>query len=298
MTQMTDRLRAMEVFIAVLDEGSFSAAGRRLGLTPSAISRVVDRAEDRLGIRLLTRSTRSLVPTEEGLRFGVMARRILADLERSEEEISEAGQPRGLLRISAAVSHGRLRVVPLLDAFSRLYPGIRIDLTLTDHLDDPAQGTTDVAIRFGHLPDSSLTARKLGEETMVVVAAPSYLDSHGTPRHPDDLRSHQCLLFNFDRTRARWPFMIDGRIVHVDVTGSFLANSGEALGMLAGSGLGIVRVSRFAVEEELRSGALREVLAEYNSNERHPIHALFVGSPTIPARVRALVDFLSDRMGR
>ncbi len=289
-------MHEMEVFVAVLDEGSFSGAARQLGMTPSGISRTIDRTEARLGVRLLTRSTRTLTITQEGQRFGILARRILQDVTSSEEAISAGNGPSGLLRISAAVSHGRLKIVPLLEEFSRLYREIQIDLTLTDLLEDPAQGMTDVAIRFGSLPDSSLVARKLGEEPTVVVASPTYLAENGTPQHPEDLKVHQCLLFNFDRSRSLWPFQDRGRSIAIKVSGSFQANSGEALGMMAVAGLGIARVARFAVEAELQAGTLTEILAGYSSNDPHPVHAVFVGGPALPARVRALVDFLADRM--
>ncbi|WP_172329476.1 LysR family transcriptional regulator [Mangrovicoccus sp. HB161399] len=292
-----DRLRAMEVFLAVLGEGSFSAAGRRLGMTPSGVSRVLDRTEARLGVRLLTRSTRSLQLTEEGQRFAAAARRILAELDSAEEEIAVGSGPSGLLRISAAVSHGRLRIVPLLEAFARSHPAVRIDLTLTDLSEDPGRGETDVAIRFGALADSSLTARKLGDEPMVAVAAPSYLAAAGTPRHPEDLLRHQCLLFQSGPARPAWPFRTGGARIEVPVGGRVRANSGEALGMLAVAGLGIARVARFAVEEDLRAGRLREVLGDCSAGDAHPVHALFVGGPALPGRVRALVDFLAERMG-
>ncbi|TPW26425.1 LysR family transcriptional regulator [Martelella alba] len=296
MASSSDRMREMEVFLSVLEEGSFSGASRRLGMSPSGVSRTVDRAESRLGVRLLTRSTRSLNVTQEGHSFAMVARRIIAELSAAEDEISAGSGPSGLLRVSAAVSHGRLRIVPLLEAFSRLYPAVQIDLTLTDLLEDPAQGATDVAIRFGNLPDSNLVARKLGEEPMVVVASPAYLNARGVPRHPGDLKAHQCLLFNFDQGRSRWPFTENGRRIAVQVSGNFQANSGEALGMLAVSGLGIARVGRFAVEAELQTGALCEVLAAYAAHDDHPVHALFVGGAALPGRVRALVDFLSERM--
>ncbi|MEI4469792.1 LysR family transcriptional regulator [Frigidibacter sp. MR17.24] len=296
MAQGTDRLRMMEVFLTVLDEGSFSAAARRLGMTPSGISRTLDRTEARLGLRLITRSTRALVPTEEGRRYAQVARRILAELDGAEEELAAGDRPSGLLRVSAAVSHGRLRIVPLLDEFARLYPAVRIDLTLTDRLEDPARGETDVAIRFGTLGDSRLVARKLGEEPMAVVAAPAYLAARGSPRTPEELKHHECLRFNFDGNRARWPFRVGDERVEVRVDGRFQANSGEALGMLAVAGLGIARVARFAVEDDLRAGRLCEVLADYPVDERHAVHALFVGGPGLPGRTRALVEHLASRL--
>jgi DNA-binding transcriptional LysR family regulator len=163
-----DRARALEIFAAVVREGSFSGAGRVLGLTPSAVARSIDRIEARLGVRLLLRSTRALTLTAEGQAYLQTARRILADLDDAEQQLADQGAPRGRLRISAALSHGRLCIVPLLGAFAALYPHILIDIALSDSIVDIAAGQADVAIRFGALADSLLTARKLGESGRVI----------------------------------------------------------------------------------------------------------------------------------
>ncbi|WP_349295357.1 LysR family transcriptional regulator (plasmid) [Thioclava sp. 'Guangxiensis'] len=296
MAPLPDRLREMEVFITVLDEGSFSAAAQVLALTASGVSRTIDRLEARLAVRLLIRSTRALRLTSEGEAFAYSARRILSAVDQAEEQLGAGQCPSGLLRVSAAVSHGRLKIVPLLGEFSRIYPAIRLDMTLTDLLEDPATGRTDVAIRFGKLSDSSLIARKLADEPMITVAAPAYIATRGTPRHPDDLRQHDCLLFSFDPGRARWAFDTPEGPRIIQVGGKFRANSGEALGMLAVSGLGVARVARFAVEEDLAEGRLCEILQDYPVPETHHVHALFLGGPTLPARVRVFVDFLVDRL--
>src|SRR4051812_19356181 len=195
----TDRARALSLFVAVVESRSFSAAGRILDLSPSAVSRAIDRIEARLGVRLLLRSTRALSLTAEGQAYLLAARRILADLDDAEQQIADQGSPRGRLRVSAALSHGRLCVVPLLGKFAALYPDILIDMALTDTLVDVVAGQADVAIRFGPLPDSTLTARKLGETGRVIVASPEYLATLGTPEKPEDLHGHNCLNFNFRR---------------------------------------------------------------------------------------------------
>ncbi|WP_114953423.1 LysR family transcriptional regulator [Sphingosinicella terrae] len=292
-----DRARSLEIFAAVVAEGSFSAAGRRLGLTPSAVSRAIDRLEERLGVRLLLRSTRALTMTAEGHAYLCGARRILADLDDVEQEIADQGVPRGRLRVSAALSHGRLCVVPMLGEFVKLYPQILVDIGLTDTLVDVAAGQADVAIRFGPLADSPLTARKLGETRRVVVASPDYLDRHGTPRVPEDLHGHNCLSFNFRRAEPIWPFRKDGRDYALSVSGNIEANNGETLGQLAAAGVGIARVGAFSVAEELASGRLAPVLEEYNPGDVETIHAVFVGGANMPARVRVFVDFLAERLG-
>jgi DNA-binding transcriptional LysR family regulator len=296
MTEIPDRARSLEIFASVAAEGSFSAAGRRLGLTPSAVSRAIDRIEARLGVRLLLRSTRALVLTAEGQAYLAMARRILADLNDAEQMIADQGAPRGRLRVSAALSHGRLCVVPLLGEFTKPHPHILVDISLTDALADIAGGQADVAIRFGPLADSGLTARKLGETRRVIVAAPDYLRQHGTPRRPEDLHSHNCLNFNFRRAEPVWPFRVEGQDYALTVHGSMEANNGETLGQLAKSGIGITRVGTFSVADEIAAGQLVPLLEEFNPGDVEAIHALFVGGSNMPARVRVFVDFMAERM--
>jgi DNA-binding transcriptional LysR family regulator len=291
-----DRARSLEVFAAVAAQGSFSAAGRVLGLTPSAVSRTVDRIEARLGVRLLLRTTRALTLTAEGHAYLGAARRILTDLDDAEQAIADQGAPRGRLRVSAALSHGRLCIVPLLGEFARLYPHILVDISLSDSIVDVAAGQADVAIRFGPLADSGLTARKLGENGRVIVASPDYLARYGTPRVPADLHDHNCLNFNFRRAEPVWPFCDGQSDYAMTVTGNIEANNGETLGQLAAAGVGITRVGAFSVADELADGRLVPVLEEFNPGDIEVIHAVFVGGANTPARVRVFVDFLAERL--
>jgi DNA-binding transcriptional LysR family regulator len=292
----TDRARALEIFAAVATAGSFSGAGRSLGLTPTAVGRTVDRIEARLGVRLLLRTTRTLTLTAEGQAYLGVARRILTDLDDAEQAIADQGAPRGRLRVSAALSHGRLCVVPLLGAFVQLYPHILVDISLTDAVVDIAGGQADVGIRFGPLADSPLTARKLGETRRVIVAAPDYLARHGTPRVPQDLLGHNCLGFNFRRAEPIWPFRHDGEDHVLSVHGSIEANNGETLGQLAVAGVGVTRVGAFSVVDDLAAGRLVPLLEAYNPGDVETINAVFVGGANTPARVRAFVDFLAERL--
>ncbi|KGB55043.1 LysR family transcriptional regulator [Sphingopyxis sp. LC81] len=296
--ETSDRARAMEVFTVAVTEGSFSAAGRCLGLTPSAVSRTIDRIETRLGVRLLLRSTRALALTAEGEAYLRAARRILADLDDAEQVIADQGAPRGRLRVSAAQAHGRLSIVPLLGDFVRLYPHILVDISLADRLVDIAAGQADVAIRFGPLADSPLTARKLGESRRVIIASPAYLAAHGTPRVPEDLHGHNCLNFNFRRAEPTWPFRDDDREFTLSVQGNIEANNGETLGQLAAAGVGIARVGAFSIADQIASGALVPVLEDYNPGDIEAIHAVFAGGANTPARVRVFVDFLAEQLGR
>jgi DNA-binding transcriptional LysR family regulator len=286
----------LALFATVVEQGSFSAAGRVLDMSPSAVARAIDRIEARLGVRLLLRSTRALSLTAEGLTYLQTARRILADLDDAEQQIANQSSPRGRLRVSAALSHGRLCVVPLLGKFVALYPDIVIDIALTDALVDIAAGQADVAVRFGPLPDSTLTARKLGETRRVIVATPDYLTRYGTPATPEDLHRHNCLNFNFRRAEPVWPFRRDGQHFTLSVKGSIEANNGETLGQLAAGGVGIARVGSFSVSEAIATGRLVPLLEAFNPGDVEQIHAVFVGGTNTPARVRVFVEFLASHL--
>ncbi|KPH81559.1 LysR substrate-binding domain-containing protein [Bosea vaviloviae] len=293
-----DRAHSLAMFAAVVEQGSFSAAGRLLGLSPSAVSRTIDRIEARLGVRLLLRSTRALSITAEGQAYLQAARRILADLDDAEQQIADQGAPRGRLRVSAALSHGRLCIVPLLGEFAALYPHILVDIALTDTVIDVAAGQADVAVRFGLLADSTLTARRLGETRRLIVASPDYLARFGEPQVPEDLHRHNCLNFNFRRAEPVWPFLRDGREFALTVKGNIEANNGETLGQLAAIGVGIARVGAFSVAQEIAEGRLMPILEAFNPGDVEIIHAVFVGGATTPARIRAFVDFLAARLSR
>ncbi|UJJ31142.1 LysR family transcriptional regulator [Halopseudomonas maritima] len=285
----------MVVFSTVAQEGSLSAAARALGLTPSAVSRIITRIEQRLGTRLLLRTTRAITFTAEGEAYLRGARRILADMAEVEESIADQGVPKGRLRVSAALGHGRLAIVPLVAAFTARYPNITVDLSLGDEVVDILAGQADVAVRFGMLPDSPLTARRIGDTGQVVVASPDYLQRYGTPQQPEDLAQHNCLRFSFRRAEPNWPFIRDGQPLSLQVCGNIECNSGEALAQLARVGAGIARIGEFSVAEDIQRGALVPLLETFNPNDREPIHAVFVGGSTMPARVRLFVDFLVEQ---
>ena len=291
-----NRAGELAVFEAVARAGSFSGAARVLDLTPSAVSRTVARTEARLGVRLVIRTTRSLTLTAEGEAYLQAARRILADLDDAEQAIADQGAPRGRLRVSAAFAHGRLCVVPLLGEFVRLYPGILVDISLTDVVIDIAAGQADVAIRFGPLADSGLTARRLGETGRMIVASPAYLAARGAPKAPEDLHDHNCLNFNFRRAEPVWPFRKEGRDYALSVRGDIEANNGETLVQLAVQGVGVARVGAFNVVDDVAAGRLVPLLEDFNPGDREAIHAVFVGGANTPARVRVFVDFLAERL--
>jgi len=291
-----NRATDMEVFATAIERGSFSAAARILGLSPSAVSRTISGIEARFGVRLIARTTRALAMTAEGEAYYHAARRILGDLAEVEQAIGEQAAPRGRLRVSTTLSYGRLHIVPLLGEFLDLYPGIIVDISLTDAVIDLVEERADVAIRIGPLPDSPLIARRLGESDRAVVASPAYVARHGEPMVPEDLHAHRCLGFNFRRQQPWWPFRRDGRDIGLPITPAVEANNGDTVTQLALDGVGIARVGRFNVADAIADGRLVELLAAYNPGDIEPFHALFLGGSTLPARVRVFIDFLADRL--
>jgi DNA-binding transcriptional LysR family regulator len=293
---MVDRAADMEVFDTVVRVGSLSGAGRALGLTPSAVSRILSRLELRLGVRLLIRSTRALTLTPEGEAYHLAARRILADMTESEGAIAYQGAPRGRVRVNSALAYGRLTIIPLLAAFVARYPEILVEISLSDELTDVLAGQTDVAIRFGPLADSPLTARRLGSSGRTIVASPAYLARAGTPQVPEDLIAHNCLNFSFRRADPAWPFRRDERDYALSVGGNIEANNGETLVQLAQQGAGIARVGSFHVDADVKAGRLVALLEPYNPGDTENVHAVFVGGANMPRRVRAFVDFLAEQL--
>ncbi|WP_439631557.1 LysR family transcriptional regulator [Shinella sp.] len=297
---MDNRAGEMEVFVLAAELKSFSAAGRKLRLSPSAISKLVTRIEDRLGARLIVRTTRRLELTPEGEVYLGRARAILAEIAETERIVAEGARvvPRGALRVNASVGFGERYILPLVPDFLALYPEIELDLTLTDGVIDVIGERTDVAIRSGPLRDSSLKARKLLESGKAVIAAPAYLERHGTPQHPADLASHNCLRFNFRRSMDDWPFLSeDGQTVEAyDITGNMLVSSGAIQRQLCLDGVGLARIGRFHIEPDIVSGRLVPVLEAFNPGDIEVVHAVFAGHEHLAARIRAFIDFLVEKI--
>jgi DNA-binding transcriptional LysR family regulator len=293
----TNRAAEMEVFVRVVSLGGFSAAAREFRLTPSGVSKLVSRLESRLGSRLVNRSTRKLQLTAEGEAFYQRATRILSDMEEAEREAAGGAAPRGHLRINTNIPVGMRLIVPLLPAFLEQNPDVTLDVVLTDTVVDLMQERADVAIRFGPLRDSRLVARKLGSTRMSVVASPAYLTSRGTPSAPTELTAHRGIGWTFSRTLSGWPFRSGAETVVITPPSVVRASDGEAARQLALGGAGIARLSRFHVGADLAAGRLVPVLEKFNPGDREDIHAVFLGrGGPLPARVRAFVDFLAERV--
>lgn len=291
-----NRSGEIEVFVRVVEAGSFSAAARELRMTPSAVSKLIARLEARLGARLVRRSTRRLMLTPEGTAFYESGLRILADMVAAEREAAAGAAPRGRLRVNTYVPFGVHRLVPLLPDFLERYPEISVDLVLTDSVIDLMAERADVAIRAGPLGESRLVARKLGQSPVVVVAAPSYLERHGTPLTPTDLGSHNRMRFGFVRHLDGWPFLdAAGNAVMVPITGNTLVSDGEAMRLMTLAGAGISRLARWHVAGDIAAGRLMPLLEDFNPGDQEVTHAVYVGQGRhLPARVRAFLDFLAE----
>ncbi|HSI41905.1 MAG TPA: LysR family transcriptional regulator [Xanthobacteraceae bacterium] len=295
---MDNRAGEMNAFVVTAEAGGFSAGGRKLGLSPSAVSKLVGRIEDRLGTPLFVRSTRALQLTPEGTLYLERARLILAQIEETERMVATGARaaPRGRLRVSASVAFGELCLLPQVPRFLTLYPQIELDVSLTDTVIDLVDERTDVAIRIGTLRDSTLKARKLMETRRVIVAAPGYVAAHGAPQTPHDLVRHNCLRFNFRRDLDAWPFRdpSSGALLTQAVTGNAYGNSGVVLRRLALDGLGLARLGHFHVAQDLAAGRLVALLDGYNAGDIELVHAVYVGHEHLAARIRAFVDFFAD----
>ena len=292
-----NRSGELEVFVRVIELGGFSAAARACGMTPSAISKLISRMEQRLGTRLVNRSTRQLQLTPEGCVFYERGVRLLADLDEAERCASAHAAPRGRLRVNANVPFGHRFLLPLAPEFLQRHPDVTLDIVLTDEVIDILEQRTDVAVRAGPLKSSNLMARKLGETRMVIVATPGYLARHGTPATPEALLSHNRLGTSYARAQSGWPLRHGAEDIVVPITGNAQASDGEALYRLVLAGLGLARLAAFQVREDIAAGRLLPVLEAFNPGDAEEIHAVFVGQGGyLPLRVRAFLDFLAERV--
>jgi DNA-binding transcriptional LysR family regulator len=288
----------MSAFVRAVELGGFSTAARELGLTPSAISKLVTRLEDRLGVRLLNRTTRRLALTPEGEAYFHRVQRILADIRDAEDEVARfRAEPRGLLRINVGTAFGMHQLSPALPEFLARHPEIQVELTVTDRVVDLIEEGADLGIRLGTLPDSSLVARKICDLERVICASPAYLRKHGTPRQPEDLLRHNCLAITYAPALRRWPFDGPEGVRHVEVAGNVSANTAEALLQLALLGVGIIRLTDAIVGDAIAGGRLVPLLQDVHHAEPLPLHAVYPQGRHRSPRVAAMIDFLVQRFG-
>jgi len=287
----------IECFVRAVDLGSFAAVGIEIGLTPSGVSRIVTRLEDRLGVKLIHRTTRRLALTPEGETFLAHARGILGAVEAAHAAVASThGRARGHIRLNSGTAFAKHRLARLLPDFIAQYPDITIDLSVSDQRIDPISERVDVTIRVGPLADSELIAVRLGEVRRVIAASPHYLAVHGTPHKPADLLRHNCLLLSGFSRLSRWPLFENGKRVLVAAKGNVTSDSAELLLDLALAGIGILRLGDFLGESALAQGRLIPLMADCHDDDPQPITALLLPDRQSIPRVRALVDFLKARL--
>lgn len=293
---MLDRFTGMRVFVASATHGSLSAAGRALDMSPAMATKHVDALEARLGVKLLHRTTRRLTMTDAGTDYLEASRRILQELDEAESEVAaQRIEAIGRLRMNVPLSFGVRFIAPLLPAFSRRYPQVEVELGLSDAPHDLIQEGWDLMIRIGHLADSSLKARRLGDCPMRVCASPDYLKRCGTPRRVAELSGHNCLSYTLSpfQREGTWAFGREGGIP-VPVRGDLKANNGDALLAAALGGQGLIYQPNFIVGDALAQGKLVTLELDQPTLDLGGIHVLFPPDRRPPAKVRAMIDYLVE----
>jgi DNA-binding transcriptional LysR family regulator len=289
-----DRLDAMQAFVAVADLQGFAPAARKLGLSPSGVTRLIAALEDRLGARLLQRTTRKVALTDVGTRYLERVRRILADVEEAEASAEgERTRPSGRLVVSAPIGFGRLHVSPVMSHYLARYPEVTAELRLTDRTVNLVEDGVDLAVRIGHLPDSTLVARHVGEMRRIVVASKSYLTQRGEPDTPAAIATHDTIQFGAATAAPEWRFVEDGRDVRVVCTPRFTTNSADAAIQYAAQDGGLTRVLAYQAAEAIKAGRLRIVLEKFEPPAL-PIHAVYPTSRLLSAKVRAFIDLVIE----
>jgi DNA-binding transcriptional LysR family regulator len=288
----------LEVFASVVDNGSFAAAGKVLGVTRSAVCRRVDSLERRLGVRLLDRTTRSIALTDAGRALHERSLRILNDIAEAEVVVSEYGEePRGVLRVASPIMIGLHKLVPLLPEFLGRHPQIKVVLELSDDIIDPALAEHDVGLRWGEQQSSALIITKIAESRQIICAAPSYLERFGVPETPRDLLNHNCVLMTRLGLEANdWSFLVDGAPFRLKVRGNYVVNGGHGNYEAVIAGLGIGRLTELRIVEDIAAGRLRVLLEDFEPPEAMSISAVYKNSLLVPPKVRTFIDYLRQHI--
>lgn len=294
-----DRITSLRVFARAAAAGSLSAAARQSDMSSAMAAKHVNALESRLGVKLLHRSTRKLALTDAGATYLEAVQRILAELDEADAAAaSQRTLATGLLRLNVPLVYGLRHIAPLMPAFSRAHPAVTVELGLTDAVVDLVEQRWDLAVRIGALHGDSLQARRLGDCALVLCAAPAYLDTHGVPRTVADLAQHNCLGYTLSSTNspAQWSFGKDGRIKQ-KVRGNLRASSGDALLAAALGGQGLIYEPSFIVGQALARGELLALALDLPPYDLGGIHAVWPATRHVPAKVRAMIDFLVERLG-
>ncbi|RWM74369.1 MAG: LysR family transcriptional regulator [Mesorhizobium sp.] len=291
-----DRLEAMSLFVAAVEAGSLSAAGRRFGIPLATVSRKVSDLERHLKTRLLNRSTRQLTLTDAGHAYLAACHRILDEVGEAERTAAgEYSAPTGELIITAPIVFGRLHVLPVVTGFLAAYPDVTIRLMLADRITQLTEEHIDLAVRIGELPDSSLVATRIGSIRRVVCASPAYLAEHGMPETPKDLAAHSCVTFEGLTAPAAWTFAAGKSDLTVPIRSRLRVNTAEAAIDAAIAGVGLTRVLSYQITAAVRSGTLRAVLQAFEP-QPWPVSLVHAGQGLLPVKLRAFLDFAAPRL--
>ena len=289
-----DKFHEMKVFSAVVEAGSFTGATRTLDMSKAAVSRYVAELEERLGVRLLHRTTRKLSPTSEGEIFYARCRELLDNLDEAEAEITaRSGEAHGLLKVNVPVTFGLMHLAPLWPTFLARHSRLDLDITLSDRVVDLVEDGFDLAVRIGQLPASSLISRKLASTRMILCASPGYLERHGEPRRPDELLRHDVISYSLFSAGETWSFQGPDGDVSVKVALRVRTNSGDTCRAAALQHQGIILQPTFIVGKDLAQGTLREILPAFRSIELG-IYAVYPSRKFVSPKVRLLIDFLVE----
>lgn len=291
-----DKLKQLETFVAVATKGTLTAAALAEGVAPAVIGRRIDALEERLGVKLLVRTTRRITLTHEGSAFLEDCQRVLSDLAGAEAAVSAGGvRASGHLRVTAPAGFGRRHVAPLVPPFLAEHPQLSVSLNLSDRVVDIVNEGYDCAIRVGDLPDSSLVSVRLADNRRLCVAAPAYLQRAGVPWHPSELARHECLTLSSEASQTRgWAFRVDGELTHLRPRGRLDCSDGQVLHGWCLAGLGIAWRSTWEVAADISAGRLQVVLEDYAAPP-NGIYAVFAHAKHLPLRVRVWIDFVKSR---
>ncbi len=291
-----DTLDGLKTVIAVVETSSFTAASERLGMSKALVSKYVGEVENGLGIRLFNRTTRQLALTEAGKRYYEQAVTLLEQFSAMVDDVTdEQISPRGLIRISAPVTFGEMKLAPLLTEFSNLYPELKVELILTNRAIDMLEEAIDVRLRIGGVDDSNMIARHLKTYPLILSAAPSYIQQYGLPKSPPEIAEHRCIIDSNFRVGKQWPFISpEGDSATINVSSSMAANSPQAVREMAIAGGGIAMVPNFIVEDAIDDGLLLPVLPEYTTLE-FGLYAIYPHRKYIAKKVRCFIDFALDK---
>lgn len=302
-----DRFREFETFVCVVEAGSFSAASRKLGCTPSAVSKLIERMENRLGVRLLQRTSRSLALTQEGRAFHKSAVRVLETISEAESTLAEVNAPAtGMLRVHTTLALAQTQLAPLLPEFLARNPDLRLEFVLSSEPIDLIDADIDLSLQVGPVSNPSLIAKRIATTNWLLCASPEYLRNAGTPLQPEDLLRHNCLNFLPQTYRSVWPLRADSEDdedrdrsmlpTRYEAVGNVASNSDNLLRVLACQGMGIARLSAFHIAQDLREGRLRTILHERLPERKEPIFAVYQSRRNLSSRVKVFLSFIEERL--